>query len=129
MSRTPRLSALADAWSVDAGGEEEPDWTRLRAFLDYLGRHPEAVAKAIASPPAASGSDLMDNLLAGIAEKVADDAGLPRPSWTAQITPLDQPWEGLGTPRTRAASTAAAPPQLAARRIFVAAASLWRQSA
>lgn len=129
MSRTPRLSALADAWSVDAGGEEGPDWTRLRAFVDYLGRHPEEAAKAIASPPAASGSHLMDNLLAGIAEKVADDAGLRRPSWTAQITPLDQPWEGLGTSRTRAANAAAAPPQLAARQIFVPASSLWRQSA
>ena len=128
MTCTPTLSALADAWSVSAGGEDEPDWTRLRAYIDYLCSHPEVAAKSIATAPPASGSLLLDNLLAGIAEKVADDYALLRPGWTIEVAPLDHPWEGLGTPRMRAASAAATPPQLAARRILISAASLWRQA-
>ena len=125
---TPKLAALADAWSVSATEMDEPDWIRLRAYIDYLSRHPEAGAQSIAMGPPASGSPLMDNLLAGIAEKVADDYALPRPRWTTEVAPLDHPWEGPGTPRIRAANAAATPPQLVARGIFFPAASLWRQA-
>ncbi|MDA8063655.1 MAG: hypothetical protein M0T80_14715, partial [Actinomycetota bacterium] len=72
-------------------------------------------------------SAFFDNLLAGIAEKVSDDAGTPRPAWTKKIPPLAVTWEGFGTARMRATAAAATPPQLAARHILVPAASLWRQ--
>jgi hypothetical protein len=122
----PSLASLAGAWSVTRDERGEPDWTRLRAFLDYLKRHPEQAPAAIEVAPVASGLHLLDNLLAGIAEKVADDAGAPRPTWTQEVTPLHEPWEGLGTPRMRAANAVAAPPQLVARNILIPAASLWR---
>jgi transcriptional regulator with XRE-family HTH domain len=127
LAQGPELAELADAWSSDRAGQDQPDWTRLRAFLDHLGRHPEQSARAVRSRPPASGSAFFDNLLAGIAEKVSDDAGTPRPAWTKKIPPLAVTWEGFGTARMRATAAAATPPQLAARNILVPAASLWRQ--
>ena len=124
----PQLAELSDAWSTDRAGQEQPDWTRLRAFLDHLARHPEASAHAVRSRPPASGSPFFDNLLAGIAEKVSDDAGTPRPAWTKKIRPLAVTWEGFGTPRMRAAAAAATPPQLACRKVIIPVASLWRKA-
>lgn len=124
-----RLADLADVWTTDAAGQEEPDWTRLRAFLDHVMHHPELAAAAIEAPPPDSGSPFIDNLLAGIAEKIADDAGVLRPDWAGEVPPLDQPWEGLGTPRMRAANAGAAPPQLVARQILIPTESLWRPAA
>ncbi len=69
-----------------------------------------------------------DNLLAGIAEKVADDAGAPRPAWTKRIPKLSETWESLGTPRTRASAAAATPHQLAARHLVIPEGSLWRNA-
>lgn len=125
--RTPRLADLADAWAADSTGHEHPDWTRLRSFLDYLARHPGLATPAIEEAPPASGSLLLDNLLAGIAEKEADDAGSPRPAWTSEVARLEEPWTGLGTPRMLAANARATPPQLAARLIFIPADALWRR--
>src|SRR5579863_7354645 len=78
----PQLAALAGAWTTYLLGRPQPDWTRLRTFLDYLARHNEIAALAIRAKPPASGSEFFDNLLAGIAEKVADDAKARRPAWT-----------------------------------------------
>ena len=68
----------------------------------------------------------MDALLAGIAEKLCDDAGLPRPGWARRVPGVAMPWISPGTPRMQAAAGAGTPPQLAARNIFVRADSLWR---
>ncbi len=127
-ARGPQLAELFDAWSTDRAGQDQPDWTRLRAFLDHLGRRPDNSARAVRSRPPASGSAFFDNLLAGIAEKVSDDSGTPRPAWTKKIPPLAVTWEGFGTPRMRAAAAAATPPQLACRKVFIPTASLWRQA-
>ncbi|MDE3204362.1 MAG: helix-turn-helix transcriptional regulator [Acidobacteriota bacterium] len=124
----PQLAELSDAWSTDRAGQDQPDWTRLRAFLDHLARHPDEAAQAIRSRPPASGSAFFDNLLAAIAEKVSDDSGTPRPAWTKRIPPLAVTWEGFGTPRMAAAAAAATPPQLACRKVLIPAASLWRQT-
>lgn len=123
---SPALARLADAWTRTAGGDV-PDWTRLRALLDYLAHHPVQVPDAIAPPPRRSGSRVMDALLAGIAEKLADDTGLPRPSWVRSAPRLKAgEWPLTGTPRMVAAWRARTPVQLAARGIVVDAASLWR---
>lgn len=122
----PRLAELTDAWERDRSGQDQPVWPRLRAFLDHLTRHPELTATAIRAAPPASGSTFFDNLLAGIAEKLADDAGCARPAWTRRIPALTEPWKSLGTPRIAAAAAAATPPQLAARRIMIPSSSLWR---
>jgi transcriptional regulator with XRE-family HTH domain len=125
----PQLGALSDAWADEFPGQHQPDWTRLRTFLDYLARHHEFAALAVRARPPASGSEFFDNLLAGIAEKVADDAHVPRPAWTKRILGLTQRWESEGTPRMRAVSEATTPPQLAARNIVLSATSLWRDAA
>ena len=122
----PRLADLADAWSADAAGHEQPDWTRLRAFADYLHRHPENSQASIIAAPLPSGSPLLDNLIAGVAEKIADDSALRRPSWTKRIPALGAPWEGAGTARMRAVARANTPPPLASRNVFVAAETIWR---
>jgi transcriptional regulator with XRE-family HTH domain len=124
----PQLAALSDAWSNEYLDEHQPDWTRLRTFLDYLARHNEFAALAVRARPPASGSEFFDNLLAGIAEKVADDTHVQRPAWTRRIPGLSQRWESDGTPRMRAMSEATTPHQLAARNIVLSASSLWRDA-
>jgi len=125
----PRLADLVDAWAVDPLGQDRPDWTRFRGFLDYLAEHPQQVGVALSAPPSPSGSGFMDALLAGIAERVCDDAGLPRPGWARRVPGVAMPWISPGTPRMQAAARAGTPPQLAARNIFVRADSLWRGAA
>ncbi len=125
---TSELAALANAWHLDLAGEVQPDWTRLRSFVDYLTRRPQDAIAAIATKPQGSGSDFFDNLLAGMAEKISDDSGVARPAWTRRIRSLIDPWESIGTPRMRAAAATSTPPQFAARKIFIPAATLWRQN-
>ena len=125
----PQLAELADAWTRDRADQDQPAWPRLRTFLDHLARHPELAASAIRATPPPSGSIFFDNLLAGIAEKVADDMGTTRPAWTKRIAALADTWESLGTPRMRASAAAATPAQLAARHIMIPASSLWRREA
>jgi transcriptional regulator with XRE-family HTH domain len=124
----PQLADLTDAWSTDRFGQDQPDWTRLRAFLDHLARRPELAVSAIRAKPAPSATLFLDNLLAGIADKIADDAGSARPAWTKRVPRLVETWHSLGTPRLRAAAVTATPPQLAARRIVIPEASLWRRA-
>jgi len=124
----PRLSALTNAWESSARGDRV-DWTRLRAFLDYLTLNPEHVAGAIQATPRPSGSALLDNLLAGIAETLADEHAIARPTWTSQVPPLSDSWTTPGTPRTKEAARAATPAALAARGMTLARTSLWRDTA
>jgi transcriptional regulator with XRE-family HTH domain len=121
----PQLADLVDAWKVEQGSAP-PNRTRLRAFLDMLAQRPELAGPATIRMPAPSGSALMDNLLASIAEKVADDAGIPRPPWTKRIPKLAERWVSSGTPRMRAEAEATTPEPLARRGITLRADSLWR---
>jgi len=116
----PALSDLADAVT-----RERPDWTSLRSFLDYLARHPEAVAAAITQRPRTS-TRLMAALLAGIAEKLADDHGLPRPGWTHTVPKMRPEWSPPGTPRMRDEYRRRTPPQLLDRGLVIDESSLWR---
>ena len=125
----PRLAGLADAFHRDAHGQDRPDWTRLRAFLDVLAQHPDLSGPATLRAPDPSGWPFMDNLLAGMAEKICDDAGLPRPAWTKRVHPLREPWVSPGTPRMRAEAQASTPSPLAHRGITLTATSLWRDRA
>ncbi len=123
------LADLSDAWLTNRTGQDRPDWTRLRAFVDQMQDDPQLVGPATAGQPAPSGSPLMDNLLAALAEKACDDAGLPRPRWVRRIRPLEQPWATPGTPRMLAKARAATPPQFARRGITIDVESLWREPA
>jgi hypothetical protein len=124
----PAIESLAGAHRTDARGRKV-DWTRLRGFLDQLAAHPERSAAAIEDPPPRTGDAAFDALLAGIAEKVADDAGVPRPRWTRSVPPAPEAWTSPGTPSRVKQARAAAPPQLAARNIWLAAKDLWRNAA
>jgi len=126
-SRTT-LAGLSDAWQRTARGDT-PDWTRLRGALDVLAQHPELLPDALEPRPKPSGSDVMDALLAGIADKLADDARLPRPNWTKRIPRLKAEWSAPGTPAMLAARRAATPPQLKERGLLLDESSLWRDRA
>jgi transcriptional regulator with XRE-family HTH domain len=115
------LGDVADAWTRDRGGLRL-DWTRWRAFLDRLALHPELVPEAIFVPPPPSGELVVDALLAAVAEKLADDARLPRPSWTEAGPVLEEPFH----PPTARRILGDVPPQLAARGLMIDSASLWR---
>jgi transcriptional regulator with XRE-family HTH domain len=120
-NRGPRLRDLSDAWST-RGGRIRIEWTRWRALLDQLAMHREQVAEGIYLPPLPSGSVVIDALLAGVADKLADDMGLTRPSWTASVPDLDEPFE---LP-SRSGVEHEVPHQLAARGVMIDGESLWR---
>lgn len=124
-STAPSITALSDAWRPSGRGDLI-DWVRLRHFLDHLTRHPQEISEAISRPPEPSGSTLLDNILAGIAETQADRAGLERPSWTSQVKPLNTPWKSPGTPNQQTRAAARTPPALAVRGITLSGSSLWR---
>lgn len=126
-SRTT-LAGLSDAWQRTARGDT-PDWTRLRGALDVLAQHPELLADALKQRPQPSGSAVMDALLAGIADKLADDARLARPAWTKRTPRLESEWSAPGTPAMLAARRAATPPQLKERGLVLDEFSLWRDRA
>lgn len=119
----PTVGSLASAWS-ERDGRLRPDWTRWRALLDRLALEPDRVAEAIYLAPPPSGNPIIDSLLAAIAEKLADDAGLRRPAWTTAVPPAVEPWR----PPARGKDLEV-PEQLAARGLIVDGASLWRDPA
>lgn len=120
------IADLADAWDQSVEGDHQPDWTRFRALADQLHRHPELTGVAIAAAPDPSASEVIDNLLAATAERIADEANLRRPRWTASIAPLGTTWETPGTPRMRSANAASTPSQFAERGLRVPVTAIWR---
>lgn len=121
-TRGPRLADTADrVHDIDG-----VDWTRLRALVDQLTRHPDDTDGAIADPPPRTGDARLDNLLAATAEQLADDAGRPRPRWTAAVPPLTHPWHPPGTPRMQAREATTALPTFTARNVLLGADNLWR---
>jgi len=102
------------------GGSTQLD--ALARLLDHLALRPDAVADAIYVPPPPAEQPVID---AGVAEKLADDAALPRPAWCEDIPALAD--------RTRlqfpGMPAAAVPPQLAARGLMIDTENLWRNRA
>lgn len=121
-AKSGSLAAIANS----ASATTPVPWRPLRGLIDSVHKHPERAQKAISDPPPRTGSDRLDNLLAAIAEKLADDASLRRPTWTHAVPPLMEEWQAPGTPRMRAAEAAAAAPQFVKRRILLGAFNLWR---
>jgi hypothetical protein len=72
---------------------------------------------------------MLDALLAGVAEKICDDAGLPGPTWARAVPALPEPWSNPGTPAMQQAIAAATPRALAKRGLSIDEASLWREPA
>jgi len=122
----PSLGTLSDAWTTTKGGDTRPDFTRIRSFLDSLAMDPDQRWPSVVEAPDPTGSEVMDNLLAGIAETVSLNAGHRPPRWTKKIEPLSTPWSMRSTPRKMAARKAQTPRCLAERGLVVDASSLWR---
>ncbi len=116
------IGDLSDAWELHRG-RLELNWTRWRGLLDLLALHPDWVPEAVYAAPPPSGHPTVDSLLAAVAEKLADDASLPRPSWTEQVPALVEPYvPTLARPDNRLK----VPTQLADRGLMIDATSLWR---
>jgi len=122
--RGPRLASAGVGSGV--GSVDHVDWTALRALVDWLTRYPDHTDAAIADPPTRSGDPRLDNLLAATAEKLADDAGRPRPRWPAAVAPLPHPWRPSGTPRQQEREASTTPSQFSARNLLLGADNLWR---
>lgn len=101
------------------------DWTRLRAFVDWIDLHPSALSGAIADPPVRTNTPL-DAILAALAEELADRNGIERPRWTRAIGPLDEPWSPPATPRMRAEAEATTPAPFRRRKLILAREALFR---
>ena len=125
----PDLAELSSAWVGDplVG---HPDWTRIRGWLDAaVLAPPEDVMAAVRRAPMSSGHLVLDNVLAGVAEKIADDAGRAHEPWTFDVAPLAREWSAPSTPRLLATWRAQTPGQLARRNVTVDAETLWRHRA
>lgn len=120
-----RLADLSEAWSADATGTEHPDWVRLRGLADQVTLRPALVAQAILPEPPRSTSAVMDTLLAAMAEKLADDAGIARPRWTRSRPPLRKPWSIAKRPSKQEASEV--PEQFARRGLQIPESAIWRE--
>jgi transcriptional regulator with XRE-family HTH domain len=125
--RIPPAPSLANLAGTLIG--DSPDWTRLRALIDWTTQYPERIGEVIADRPVPGGSHMLTALLASVAEKLADDHGLRRPRWTQTVLPLAQEWTPLGTPRMIRKARTNTPAQLRARNIVLAEHDLWRQVA
>ena len=125
--KQPRLADLADAWTKDATHAHHPDWVRLRGLVDQLRLRPALIAQAILPEPPRSRSMVMDALLAGIAEKLADDAGISRPRWARKRPPLREPWSVAVRPSKRAEAEATAPAQFIRRGLLIPESTIWRE--
>ena len=122
-----RLADLSDAWIEDSRHAHHPDWTRLRGLADQLKLQPALTAQAIMPEPPRSRSEIMNALLAGMAEKLADDAGITRPSWTRKRPPLTEPWSIATRPSKRAEAEAATPIQFLHRKLLIPETTIWRK--
>lgn len=123
----PRLADLTTAWSEDATHAHHPDWVRVRAFADELRLRPYLTAQAIFPEPPQSQSPLIDTLLAAIAEKLADDAGIARPRWTRKRLPLREPWSVAARPSKQSEVEATTPVQFRKRGLLIPASTIWRE--
>lgn len=125
-SEHPTIAEFATAVDRDSG-RLKFDWTRLRGFADWADRHRDALADAIASPPARTGTPL-DAILAAFAEELASRHRLERPRWTRAVGPLPETWSPPATPRMRAAAAASAPEPFKRRNLALADSALFHST-
>ncbi len=93
--------------------------------MDQLAQDPRLVPEAIYTVPPPSGHPVVDALLAAAAEKLADEANLPRPTWAAGAPELDELYL---PPLARNVDGRSVPHQLRARGLMIDTESLWRAS-
>jgi len=107
--------------------EFDLDWTQIRIFVDRMCNEPHLIGAAIADAPRRTNNEKFDSLLAGVAEKLADDHSLKRPSWCSAVPPSAERWASIGTPTMIKRNESQAPPQFIARNIYINQWQLWRE--
>ena len=117
------IAGLVARLDIDEYGE--PNWTEIRSFADWIDEHSDRALDAIASPPMRTGSDRIDNLIAAIAETIADAHGAEPPRWCSAVVRLDEPWLTPGTAAMRARHEADIPPRFANRNIRLPVGTVW----
>ncbi len=122
----PRLADLSEAWIEDATLARHPDWTRLRGFVDQVILQPIITAQAIFPEPPQSSWALIDTILAAMAEKIADDAGIARPRWTRSRPSLSEPWSVPLRPAKQLEAETTAPAQFLDRGLLIPESTIWR---
>ena len=118
------LAELSNAWT-DHDGRMKIDWTRLRAFVDRMELHPKGLPAAIADSPAPT-HQLVNAILASLAEQLADEHHVERPRWARGVGPLDQPWSPPSTPRMQRSAVESTPPAFMRRNIIIPRSALFR---
>lgn len=122
-----RRGPLDLCWLVtqtDASGSLSP--LALATFMDHLPSSVETRQALLSIAPTPTGDAETDNVLAGLAETIADESGFPAPSWCSTIAPLAEPIALEGTPRMQERQRAAALPRFVARGITIPRTSLFR---
>lgn len=112
------------AAQTEPSGEINP--LALATFMDYLPTSSQTRQALISAAPAPTGNAVTDNMLAGLAETIADEAGLPTPAWCATVPPLQEALPIDGTPRMLAKQRAAALLRFLDRGITMPRTSLFR---
>jgi transcriptional regulator with XRE-family HTH domain len=126
--QTLRKESLAGiAQRASTPSDADTPFTLLRGLIDWLRLHPELTTDAVSDPPQRTDSANLNNLLAAIANKLADDQAIQRPAWTADVPVPMASWYSPGTPRMAAVEAAHAPRQFVERRIFFAVNNFWRR--
>ncbi len=117
---TPRpIPTLASAAATSAAADEWKDWTPLRAVADWTDQHPSDAAAAIAAAPDTTNQRAL-NLLAAIAETIADAHRIPAPGWAAGVRALDAPWRAGRRPTSVSG-------RFAARNVHIPTGSIWHE--
>ena len=117
------IAGLVERLAINEAGE--PDWTAIRAFADWIDQHPSAALESIASSPMRTGSDRVDNLIAAIAEIIANSFEYEPPRWCSAVDPLDEPWRAPGTAQMRARHENDIPARFSERNIHMPISSVW----
>lgn len=112
-------SELCEHISLDATHRR----IHLMNFVDDFRRQPTSQAVA---EPCALGDERIAALVASTVEQLCDDAGLPAPTWTADVPACGRPFFVSGLENLKAIALAESPLRFRRRKIFVLANFLQR---
>ncbi len=118
----PLLPTLAEA----ALGNDELDWTMIRAVADRAAHHPADVALMIGAEPPGNASLTARTILAAIAAFVSQGRPDRLPRWVRHTKPLQQSWHLPGTTRMIERTIADTPAAIARYNVWLRADALTR---
>src|SRR5687767_5648222 len=101
---------------LHSGSCEQPIWAAIHDFLENLPNKDFETALAL---PAIPLNELQANIIAAMVEYAARRKGVPPPSWTAGIAPLDRPFFGSSLISLRLYLLLHSPVEFRRRNLFV----------